>query len=147
MIAAIRRYVRAFVLALQFTVRGEKPPLLQAREAHPQFAQWWAQTIRLVEAVERAAAANHVNAQTLTIHVDKRDVRMATILAGVKYHARSEYPYLLVHGDPYERMTVQALNLNDRYLVVRLAEALDAPVKTAVEALSAHLEALPSEPQ
>ena len=52
MFANVRRYVRAFVLALRFTLRGEKPPLLKLREAHPQLAAWWTQTIRLISTIE-----------------------------------------------------------------------------------------------
>lgn len=143
MLTTIRRYVRAFGLALRFTLRGEKPPLLQVRERYPQLAAWWEQTAQLTAAVERAAQAHHLDAETLKVHVDKRDISMATILATVKYHAEREYPYLLAHNDQYDQMTLQALNMNDRYWVMRLAESVDPPLKTRVEALSFHLEQLP----
>jgi len=120
MIATIRRYLRAFVLALRFTVRGEKPPLLQVRERQPQLVAWWERSIALVEAVESDAAAQGLDTTKISVHVDKRDVTMKTILATVKYHAEREYPYLIVQNDQYSPMTMQAINLNDRYLVTQL---------------------------
>lgn len=145
MIAKMKRYGRAFVLALRFTLRGEKPPILQVRDEHRQLAAWWDQTIKLVEAVERAAAANGINSATMTIHADRRDVSMATILSAVKFHAEREYPYLMAQNDPYAALTIQATNLNDRYLVMQLSKAVDARLQTPVEALAQHLAAVPSD--
>lgn len=139
----IRRYGRAFIVALRLTLRGEKPPLLQVRDRYPHLAAWWDQTAALVSAVERAAAASGIDPEQVKIHADKRDVAMATILRTVRYHAEHEYPYLFAHNDQYDSLMLQAINLNDRYLVMRLSEAVDAPVKPALEALAAHLLALP----
>ena len=143
MLATVERYVRAFVVALRFTLRGEKPPLLQVRERYPQVAAWWEQTVKLISVVEGAAKANHLDAAALKVHVDKRDVSMATILATVKFHAEREYPYLLMRSDQFDQMTLQALNMNDRYLILRLAETVDASLKAPVDALSTHLEQIP----
>jgi len=145
MIATIRRYLRAFVLALRFTVRGEKPPLLQVREHQPQLVAWWERSIALVEAVESHATAQGLDTTKISVHVDKRDVSMKTILATVKYHAEREYPYLIVQNDEYSPMTMQAINLNDRYLVTQLANQLKLPISTTIETLREHLGALPAE--
>jgi len=139
MILTIRRYVRAFVVALQFTLRGEKPPLLQVRERQPELVAWWERTITLVDAVEQAAAAQGLDQAKIIVHADKRDVSMKTILATVKYHAEREYPYLIVQNDQYSPMTLQAINLNDRYLVMQLANRIEVPIKTSIETLSDHL--------
>ena len=98
----------------------------------------------LVDAVEREAAAQNLDPAKLLIHADKRDVSMKTILAAVKYHAEREYPYLIVQNDPYSPMTLQAINLNDRYLITELMKKTDAKVKESIEILSNHLGALPS---
>ena len=143
MVAMMKRYIRAFVLALRFTLRGEQPPLLQVRERQPELVAWWQRTIQLVSEVERAAAAQGVDGTKLMIHADKRDVSMKTILATVKYHAEREYPYLIVQNDQYSPMTLQALNLNDRYLIMKLVNEVDTSLKTVVEALNAHLGDLP----
>lgn len=146
MLAMLRKYARAFVVALQFTLRGEQPPLLKMRQDHPQMAAWWAGTSKLVDAAERRADAAGINAaarKTLMIHADKRDVSAATILATVKYHAEHEYPLLVVNQGEFNYMAIQATNLNDRYLVMRLGENVPESVKPAVAALGAHLDALP----
>ncbi len=143
MIANIRRYGRAFLVALRLTLRGEKPPLLHVRDQHPQLAGWWDQTIRLVEAVESAAAANSVDAAALTVHADRRSVSMATILAAIKYHAEREYPYLLAQNSQYAAITIQATNLNDRHLALLLLDIVDERLKAQVEALNAHLAVPP----
>ncbi len=145
MIETLRRYARAFALALRYTLRGEKPPLLKVRERYPELAGWWEQTIRLVEAVERSASESQVDPAALVVHVDRRDISMETILKTIRFHAEREYPYLVAHeGDEYRQVTLQAMNVNDRYLITQLVERVDSPVKSAVDALRAHLENLPS---
>lgn len=143
MFANIRRYGRAFLLALRYTLRGEKPPLLAVRDSHPELAAWWAQTITLVEAVERAAAANGIDPKTVTIRADRRDVSMTTILGTVRFHAERDYPYLLAHQDQHDRLAMEALNLNDRYLVAQLANTVAAPLRSSVDMLVDHLANLP----
>jgi hypothetical protein len=139
----LRRYAHAFWLALKYTLRGEKPPLLRVRDQYPVITAWVDKTVRLTEEIERAAAPAGVDAKTFTVRVDRRDVSMETILAAVKFHAKREYPSLMVHSDDFSPMTVQATNINDRYLVIQLANALQPPLKGAVEALAEHLAALP----
>lgn len=139
MFANIRRYGKAFVVALRYTLRGEKPPLLAMRDERPELAAWWAQTIALVEAIERAAADNQTDTKTLTVRADRRDVSMATILGTIRFHAERDYPYLIAHNDQHDYLAMEALNLNDRYLVLQLANAVDDPLKTSVNALVEHL--------
>lgn len=144
MIKQLRRYARAFVLALQFTLRGEKPPLLKVRDQHPALAAWWTQTITFVETVEREAEAAGIDLAAVKLHIDKRDISMKTILATVRFHAERDYPYLIAHGEKFDAMTLQATNLNDRYLVMQLANNVDTVIKPSVEALRIHLDNLPS---
>ncbi len=144
MIAGLRRYLRAFALTLRYTLRGEQPPLLRVRDSYPQLAAWWDQALALVEAVERAADAQQIDPQHTLVHADKRDVSMATILSAVKYHVQREYPHLMAQPNSYSQVTLQATNLNDHYLVMKLAETVDPPLKTAVAALGDHLAELPS---
>lgn len=140
----IRRYARAFLLALRYTLRGEKPPLLRVRDQYPVFTAWVDKTVTLIEEIERAAASAGVDAKAVIVRVDRRDVSMETILAAVKFHAKREYPSLMVHGkDEYSPVTVQATNINDRYLVMQLGNALQPPLKSAVEALEEHLAQIP----
>jgi hypothetical protein len=145
MISSIKRYTRAFVVALKFTLRGQKPPLLRARDQYPQLSAWFDQTITLANAVESAASARGIDPAALTIHSNKRDVSLATIVATIRFHAEREYPYLLVQGNEYGPLTIQATNMNDRYLIMQLAQTVDSGLKAEVDALSEHLAALPAE--
>lgn len=145
MIKQLRRYARAFVLALRYTVRGEKPPLMKVHDQHPALSAWWARTIVLVEAVEQAAVAAGVDSASVKMRIDKREMSMKTILATVRFHAERDYPYLVAHGDQYDAMTLHATNLNDRYLVMQLGNNVPLSLKPAVAALDTHLESLPTE--
>ena len=139
----IKRTLRAFVLALRYTLRGDKPPLLRVRDQYPALAAWWGKTIRLVEAVERSANASDIDPAGMVLNIDRRDISMTTILQTVKYHAEREFPYLMAHDDPYGAITLQATNFNDRYLVQQLAQKIDTPLKASVEALEQHLGNMP----
>ncbi len=146
MLTTIRKYARAFVLALRFTLRGEQPPLLRVRAQYPQLAAWWTETIRRIDAVERAADTAGIDAAArgaLMVHIDKRDMSMTTILATIRYHAEHEYPYLVAYSDEFNRVTLQAINLNDRYWVRQLGESVDEILKSSVDALVAQLDSLP----
>lgn len=143
MFANIRRYGRAFVVTLRYTLRGEKPPLLAVRDEQPELAAWWAKTVILVEAIDRAAADNQIDPKTLTVRADRRDVSMATILGTIRFHAERDYPYLIAHYDQHDRLAMEALNLNDHYLVSQLANAVADPLKPSVNALVEHLAILP----
>jgi hypothetical protein len=139
----IRRYGRAFLLALRFTLRGEKPPLLNARERAPNFAAWLDRTVALTTALESAARDLGIDSAQVVIRADRRDVSMATIVGAIRFHAEREYPYLMVQHDEYAPLTVQATNLNDRYLLMQLAGSVDARLKASIDALSEHLSMLP----
>ena len=143
MLQTIRRYTRAFVLALRFTLRGEKPPLLKLRDEQPDLTAWWSESVLLVEAIERAAAVQGVDPAALKLRVDRRDISMKTILATVRYHAERDYPYLIAHHDQHDQLALQSINLNDRYLVMQLGNHADEALKPYIEALAEHLAAPP----
>ena len=142
------RYARAFFGALRMTLRGELPPALRVHQQYPELSAWWAGTIASVDAVIAAAEAHGVDKarrESLLLHSEKRDVSMATILGGVRFHAEREFPHLMRVNGNYNALAIYATNMNDRYLVLRLAQAdeLPAPVREAVEALATHLEQVP----
>ncbi len=139
----IRRYGRAFWLALKYTARGEKPPLLKVHDQHPELSSWWTKTLALVAAVERTAEAGGITPQSVTVRVDKRSLSMKTILGTIRFHAERDYPYLIAHHEQYDRMALEAINLNDRYLIMQLGNQVDASLNPAVDTLSTHLASLP----
>lgn len=116
----------------------------------PQLSAWALQTRELVRAV--IAAANRVGMdeagrRALVLHVDKRNISMEIILATVRFHAAEEYPYLLRQPLRHNLLALHAANLNDRYLVMRLAEneALQTePLRQSLAALRDHLDNVPA---
>lgn len=139
----IARYVRAFVLALKLTLRGQT-----IAPQHPQLEAWAREAARRVEAVCQAADADGLDEaarNAVLLHIDRRDISMETILATVKHHVTREYVKLLLDSTPHSALAIYASNLNDRYRVARLQDAVRSPgVTLAITALRDHLDAIPS---
>jgi hypothetical protein len=119
---------------------------------YPALSAWARRTRDLVSRVYVAANAagfDQARRQALILHLDRRNISMETILAVVRYHAAQEYPYLLGQQSQQNILTVEALNLNDRYLVLRLSQdaALQAePLRARLAALREHLDRMPPAP-
>jgi hypothetical protein len=134
------RFFDAFLRAMT-----EPPPT-----PYPALMRWARRTRDLVHAVYAAANAqgsHEDERRALILHLDKRDISMETILTTVRYHAAHEYPYLLGQESEQNVLAVQALNLNDRYLVLRLTQsdaARSSPLRDRLAALRDHLDGMPS---
>ena len=139
------RYIRAFFRALILTLRGQKPPSLEAEEQHANLLAWCRETLAHVDTANAAIAGNVINAQSVTMHIEGRDVTLKHTLEVLHYHAAREYPHLIRSRERHAILAIQALNLNDRFLVLRLSEyeGLPAGVKTAMESLADHLTKIP----
>ena len=139
------RYVRAFFRALILTLRGQKPPSLEAEEQHADLLVWCRETVAHVDATNAAIAGNGTNAQSVTMHIEGRDVTLKHTLDVLRYHTAREYPHLIRSRERHAMLAIQALNLNDRFLVLRLSEyeGLPASVKTAIDSLAGHLNEIP----
>lgn len=141
----IRRYLRAFFMALKLTLKGKR-----IAPKYPELDVWAREAARRVDAVYRAADANGLGEparKALILHLDSRDISMETILASVRHHATEEYVKLLLDSTPHSFIAIYASNLNDRYRVAQLCDAVQPlPVKAAIASLSDHLEAIPSQP-
>ncbi len=140
----IYRYKPAFFAALRRAV-GRKLPF-------PVFSRWARRTLPLVSAVFKAADSSGLDEaqrRALKLHIDRRDISMETILSAIRYHAEREYPYLLGEKVADNAIAVYALNLNDRYYLLRLTEveALNGgALGEALAALRLHLDNAPSTP-
>jgi hypothetical protein len=140
------RYVRAFVIALKMTLKGEQPA------AHPYapLLQWMDRTPGLVADVYKAAERDGFDRETrdqLTLKLDGRGVSMQTVLEAVEYHARQEYPYLLRNLTSHSLTAIYAGNMNDQYNIMRLRDVEDLKETTtrqAVTRLSEHLDTIPA---
>ncbi len=143
------RYLSAFVKALRMTMRGERIPTQaeQLTARSPRLAGWFSETIRLVDRAREAAEAQNVNTGDFVLHIEKRDITMETILKTVAYHARQEYPHLLLSESDHARLALKATNMNDVFLVRRLTDSaeLPPPLKPTLEALHQHLATIPAE--
>lgn len=140
------RLLRAFILALKMTLRGEKPN----PPALPPIVVWSRQLVERVDAVSRAADAHGLDKsarQNLTLRLDGRMRNVEFVLATVRYHAAQEYPSLFQNGLSSRHLNaVYATNMNDQYWVSRLLEvdALQAaPLHAALDQLRLHLETVP----
>ncbi|GEM_PF-588038 len=141
---SVRRVVGAFITALRMTLRGENVDTLLLDKRYPALTAWMAQTVTLIDAVKLASASNAVDlAQSL--HIDKRDITIATMLDTIRYHSAHEYPYILKNQSVYASMGIQSLNLNDRYLILSLVrwENLPTSIAKSIEQLRDHLDQLP----
>jgi hypothetical protein len=143
------RYLSAFVKALRMTARGERIPTPdeQLGARFPRLAAWLSETTRLVEAARSAAQAQGIHMADFVLHIEKRDVSMDTILRTVQYHAGAEYRYLLLNENEHARLALKATNVNDAFLVRRLADSPSLPpgVQPTLEALYQHLANIPAE--
>jgi hypothetical protein len=142
----IGRYVRAFFTALRMTLRGESaaPPL-----KHPELHEWSRQTIGLLDAVQSAAERSGLlqgKPEQRTVIIDKRSMSLEAALQVIRHHAAREYPYLLKHYTPDSLLAIQATNLNDRYLALRLQEmdGLSLEMQALLGRLNDHLNSIPA---
>jgi hypothetical protein len=124
---------------------------LTSHPRYPQLARWMQRTARLVDAVYAAADArgfDQAARQALKLHVDKRDVSMAVLLATIRHRATQEYPYLINNAVDHNLTALYASNLNERYWALQLSQAAalaNTPVQAALEALRTHLDNIPQD--
>ena len=141
------RVARALIEATRLTLRGEKHPAEARLERYPQTRAWIQETGTLLAAVETAAREAGFDPAGLTLHIEGRDVKMITILNGIRFHLSEEYPSLLASPSQYALLAIKATNLNDRYQVLRLEQAGSVPelVRASLHALADVLSRQPTE--
>jgi hypothetical protein len=135
------RYVRAFFRALSLTLRGHKPPTLEAEERYVGLMNWSRETLIKLDAVSAAVRQSGLDARVVVQHVEGRDVSLEYVLSVVRFHLTREYPQLIRSGDLHTSTAIQAMNFNDQHLVKRVSEYEDLPaaVKEALEVLKDQL--------
>lgn len=143
----LRRYTRAFLTALQMTLRGEKLP----ERPLPPIVAWTTEYARLADHLYKAVESSGLDKtalKTMKIRLDGRDLSLESVLTTIRYHAAQEYPALLKHElSPQTVNAVYAGLFNDRYWLTRLGEtpALQSPsIQTALERLTTHMDAVPT---
>lgn len=141
------RYFRAFFRSVLLSLRGEDARHYALRTTQPVLSTWCDETVRLVDNLIQTAQVGSFDMDKLLVRADGRDYTMSIILKTVRFHAEKEYPYLIGEGDSFRWMTLQATNINDRYLVEKLNPVLPAVLQPSAEKLAAHLENLPAQNQ
>jgi hypothetical protein len=141
------RYIRAFFRALILTLRGQKPPTVEAEERYASLLAWCKETMARLDSANAAIDQNSVETKLVVMHIEGRDVSLEHALSVVRYHAAREYPHLIRSGDHQTLTAIHALNLNDRFLITRLSEyeGLPTSVKTALDSLGEQLANIPKE--
>lgn len=136
------RFLRALLLALRMTLRGETltPPHYRPLEA------WVAEGLRLLEQVDAATASERLDLSALQLKLDGRPTSLERALQMARHNLVNEYPRLIRLDDPYSMMVVQSSNMNDQYRVGQflLADELTSEtLRSSLAALNAHLLNLP----
>ncbi len=141
----ISRYVRAFFIALQLTLRGEGPPPHPRDAQYPLLLNWMKETLALVDAVTANASVSQTDLTQWTQPIEGRVMSADVILKAVRFHAVQEYPHLIRNEGAYGFLAIQSSNMNDVFYVSRLLtkEGLSEPLAQALTKLHAHLRELP----
>ena len=140
------RMIRAFIKALQMTIRGET-----IAPSHYLPLEAW------IDAGLQMLAHIFITADTHGLPLEKReqlklklDGHMTSLehsLQMVRHNWINEYPKLIQLDDPYTMMVIQSSNMNDQYRVSQFAiadELASDEVKQALERLNQHLMNLPT---
>lgn len=144
----VRRVLSAFFRAWWLVLRGQA---ITTPPTRPHEDVWaWAQAcmLRLDTVIRIADKAGWGKSQreALKLKLDGRDISLETVLAALRHNLTREYPMLLKANVAYNLLTLQALNVNDTYRVMRFAThpTLEStPLAGALTALQASLEACP----
>ena len=139
------RMIRAFIKALQMTLRGES-----IAPSHYQPLELW------IDAGLQSLASIFITADAHGLPLEKRqqiklklDGHMTSLeqsLQMVRHNWINEYPKLIQLDDPYTMAVIQSSNMNDQYRVSQFAmtdEVVSDEIKQALEILNQHLMNLP----
>lgn len=140
------RTIRAFIKALQMTIRGETI----APSPFKPLEDWidiGLQTLAIVFTTSDAQSYTQEKRQGIKLKLDGHMTSLEQSLQMVRHNWVNEYPKLIQLDDPYTMMVIQSSNMNDQYRVSQFATSDDIPsteVKQALDALNEHLMNLPS---
>lgn len=140
------RTIRAFFKALSLTLQGKH--LDAPADRYPRLHQWVSEGRTLALNAFKIAEQQGLDRparEAITLHLDRRDISLETILGAVRHNMIMEYPRLLDARIEHNLTTLYAINMNDQFRVLRLSEveALPPELRQAVRALSDHLHNIP----
>ena len=132
------RLIRAVVVALKMTLRGETPPvspyqpLLDWIEAGASLAQ---------KAINKTRSQPEV--WQMTLEIERRQPSIATILQTIHYHMETEYPYLMQHFTSQSLTAIYATNINDQFAIGKLLQGTPTKSSKLIQQLAEHLDNIP----
>ncbi len=136
-----RLLLRALGLALWRTLRGDVPP-------KDDFADWLHTARQQLAALEGQVARADMAPEALRLRIDRREMSLQLILAGLRFHLDEEFPQLRRRfGD--ECLTVlHATSFDDSFRLQKLAELSQLPpaLQESLQALAQHLLQPPQTP-
>jgi acetyl esterase/lipase len=139
----LMRYLRAFASAVKLTLRGQKP----VPSAQLLLSEWMKRSAELVDAALAAADSEGLDQaarRKRTLTAEGRRTNMEAILASVRFHALEEFPHLLSNFSQTNVSAIYATNVNDRFLISKLFDALETgSLREAVGKIASHLESIP----
>lgn len=140
------RYIRAFFKALALTLQGKTiEPLVR----YPKLQDWIQHGTDLTDIVFKTCEQHGLDEsarENIVLQLDGREWSMELILSSLRYHLTMEYPSLLEARVEHNVTTLYALNFDDQYRVIQLAEVdnLHKEVRNVIRTLAEHLQNIPS---
>ena len=110
-----QRVLRAFGLALWRTLRGDLP--------QPDAHERWLQTARAqLATIEERVGDEGLAPAGLRLRIDRREMSMALILAGLRFHLDDEFPHLRRRFGDESLTVLRATCLDDSFRLQKLAD-------------------------
>lgn len=142
------RILRALILALRLTLRGETPVASPDQARRAALVAWLRtaqQHLASVRQQAQAAGLSEAKQAELRVRVDGRTITMGTILNGTNHHLTEDYPLLLRNLTDQTLTALHATSLNDRYRVEQLSKVVEhVELKSALIRLAEHLGSPPN---
>lgn len=143
----MRRILRALIIALRMTLRGEKPP----PPRYPHLTAWTAEALRKINTIlQQAESAGWKleERQSRKLRIEGRDLSVQTILAAAQHNLSEVYPRMLRSADSQALTVIYASNMEDIFRLARLRDSglvKNEALQRLLAEFCAHLEAIPRE--
>lgn len=147
----MKRYIRAFIKAMQMTARGESiNPTPQTPSHYQSLEAWINNGLQILAHVITSADKDGLTLEqreNLKLRLDGRMTSLEQSLQMVRHNWVNEYPKLIQMDDTYTMTVVQSSNMNDQYRISQFAmsdEITSDIIKQTLNTLNEHLMNLPT---
>ncbi len=130
----MQHIIRAFFQAIKMTLHARR---------HAMLCKWIVEGEQLTSALLTLIDQHNMDCNTITRKIEGREMSLETVLGGVHYHLREEYPYLLRHLTRHSITAIYASNMNDQYFVSSFINSIEnATIRQALQNLDQHLQSI-----